>query len=223
MSAATQTSMNFATQMRPVSPVGELLLARISGAGGATRAEIANDLGMFVTHKLSPAEWRRLADTQIGQLIAAGFATEQRTRLRLTAEGTAAAARYLGSSNERSWTEIRDLDLVGKGLGLAPSPRLKMGLRPEGLRALILQSVYNLPIKKNPPVAKLRAQLALVALERAFGNSMKPGVGKGAAFTSKVWTHACRAALPSTARFRNGSKIDCRARRRSGWRCADRS
>jgi hypothetical protein len=45
--------------------------------------------------------------------------------------------------------------------------------------------VYKLPSKKNPSLSKLRAQLALVALERAFGNSLKTGFSKGAAFNSK--------------------------------------
>ncbi len=189
-SMVTQSSMSFTTTVRAISPLGELLLARVACDGGATRSEIASDLAGFVTHKLSPAEWRRTAEMQIGQLIAAGLATESRNRLKPADSGAAAAASYFGikPGDARPWTEIRDLDLIGKSLGIEtgnPS-RLKMALRPDGLRALILQSVYNLPAKKNPSVAKLRAQLALVALERAFGNSMKAGFGKGTAFTSKA-------------------------------------
>jgi hypothetical protein len=190
MNAVTQISMNFATAERALSPLGALLLVRVACDGGATRSEIATDLAVFLTHKLSPAEWRRTAETQIGLLIASGLATESRNRLKPSAIGASAAARYLGSKSgdSRDWAEVRDLDLIGRGLGITPGnpARLKMALRPDGLRALILQTVYGLPVKRNPSVSKLRAQLALVALDRAFGNTVKAGFGKGAAFTSKA-------------------------------------
>ena len=172
MIAATQSSKTVTAPRLAITPLGELLLARISCDGGATRSEIANELAGFLTHKLSPGEWRRTAETQIGQLIANGLATETRNRLKATDAGCAAAASYLGtkSGERRTWTEIRDLDLIGKGLGLAANnpSRLKMALRPEGLRALILQSVYQLPVKKNPSVSKLRAQLAVVAGQEGY-------------------------------------------------------
>jgi len=172
------------------TPLGALLLARIMCEGGVTRSEIGNDLAGFVGHKLSPGEWRQMAETHIGLLIAAGFASETRNRLRVTESGRAIAAAFTGYSSTAApeWTVIRDLHLVAKGLGLENDSlsRIKVALRPEGLRALILQSVFKLPSKKNPSLSKLRAQLALVALERAFGNTLKGGFGKGAAFTAKA-------------------------------------
>ena len=80
------------------------------------------------------------------------------------------------------------LALVAKALGLGreQASRKKSLARPEGLRTAILQTTYGLKGKKNIPDAKLRAQLALVALERAFGNKIKAGFAKGAGLPSKA-------------------------------------
>ncbi|MEQ1578323.1 MAG: hypothetical protein ABL894_11785 [Hyphomicrobium sp.] len=173
-----------------LAPLGDLLLARIACDGGATRSEIATDLSTYLTHKLSPGEWRRTAESQIAMAIAAGLATETRNRLRLTSAGRQKAANFTGLSAAAApeWAAMRDIHLIAKGLGIEreSASRLKMAVRPEGLRALIVQTAYKLPTKKNPSLAKLRAQLARVALERAFGNSIKTGFGNGAAFTSKA-------------------------------------
>lgn len=172
-----------------VEPLGELVLARIVADGGATRTETVSDLAPLVAHKLSPAEWRRAAEAQMGQLVAGGLVIESRGRLRAAPSGVAAAERFLSAkvAGATEWTVIRDLRLIAKGLGVEgeSASRLKMLARPEGLRALIVQKAYKLPVKKNPSAAKLRAQLALVALERAFGNKIKTGFGKGSAFTAK--------------------------------------
>lgn len=172
------------------APMGEALLCRIAVDGGATRSEIVADLSQLFAHKLSPAEWRRIADQETGRLVEGGLATEIRSRLKATEEGAAAAARFLGqkSAGTLAWPQVRDGALIAKALGIEgeSASRLKMLARPEGLRALILQTAFKLPAKKNPSPAKLRAQLALVALERAFGNKIKTGLGKGSAFTAKA-------------------------------------
>ena len=172
------------------APLSTLLLARIACDGGATRSDIANDLAGFLGHKLSPGEWRQTADTHIALLISSGMTTENRNRLRPTETGRKCAAAFTGLPVplEPEWAALRDIQLVAKGLGIETESqsRLKMALRPEGLRTLILQTAYKLPSKKNPSISKLRAQLALVALERAFGNTLKTGFSSGAAFTSKA-------------------------------------
>ncbi len=172
------------------SATGHLILVRLAAAGGATRAEVAADLAPFFTHKLSPADWRRLAEKETGQLIAAGLATEVKTRLAPTDAGALAAARYLGqkSYEAKPWAELRDVSLVAKGLGLEKEPpvRLKPLSRVEGLRTIIVQKAFGLSVKKNVPPTKLRAQLAVVALERAFGNRIKAGFGKGSALSAKA-------------------------------------
>lgn len=172
------------------SATGQLILVRLAAAGGATRAEVATDLAPLFTHKLSPADWRRLAEKEIGQLIAGGLAAETKSRLAPTDSGALAAARYLGqkSYEPRPWPELRDIALVAKGLGLEKeaAARLKPLARIEGLRTIIVQKAFGLSVKKNAPPTKLRAQLAVVALERAFGNRIKAGFGKGSALSASA-------------------------------------
>ncbi|WP_295555718.1 hypothetical protein [uncultured Hyphomicrobium sp.] len=172
------------------SATGHLILVRVAAAGGATRAEVATDLAPLFTHKLSPADWRRLAEKEIGLLIAGGLAVETKSRLAPTDTGASATARYLGlkSWEPRPWPELRDVALIAKGLGLEKetAARLKPLARVEGLRTLIVQKAFGLSVKKNAPPTKLRAQLAVVALERAFGNRIKAGFGKGSALSAKA-------------------------------------
>jgi hypothetical protein len=172
------------------SAVGHLLLVRLAAERGATRTEAANDLAPLFAHKLAPADWRRLAEREIGLLIAAGLAAETKSRLSLTDAGSATVARYLGqkSYEPKAWPELRDTALVAKGLGLEKetAARLKPMARVEGLRTVIVQKAFGLSLKKNPPPTKLRAQLAVVALERAFGNRIKAGFGKGSALSAKA-------------------------------------
>lgn len=172
------------------SATGHLILVRAAADGGATRAEVAADLAPLFTHKLSPADWRRLAEREIGQLVATGLLTEERRRLRATEDGERAAAHYLGQKalGAKPWAELRDIALVAKGLGLEKETqaRLKPLARVEGLRTLIVQKAFGLSVKKNAPPTKLRAQLAVVALERAFGNRIKAGIGKGSALSARA-------------------------------------
>ncbi len=172
------------------SATGHLILVRLAAERGATRADVATDLAPLFTHKLAPADWRRLAEREIGQLVATGLAAETKNRLSPTETGASAAARYLGQKTlePKSWAELRDIALVAKGLGLEKetAARLKPLARVEGLRALIVQRAFGLSVKKNAPPTKLRAQLAVVALERAFGNRIKAGFGKGSALSAKA-------------------------------------
>lgn len=170
-------------------PIDELVLSRIACAGGVTRAELVRDLAPLLNSKFSPAEARAAADAACHLLTADGAATELRNRLTATAAGKARAARFMDwSGDDPSWDEVRDVALVAKALGLIGEPlaRKKALARPEGLRTQILQKTYGLKGKKTLPDAKLRAQLALVALERAFGNKIKAGFAKGGGLPSKA-------------------------------------
>jgi hypothetical protein len=173
-----------------VGPVETLLLARIACEGGATRSDLARDSGALLQHKLSPAEVRAAVDSGVAALIQRGFAIENRGRLSATEAGTVAAGSFTetGSLPLADWDQVRDMALVAKALGLGSeqASRKKSLARPEGLRTAILQTTYGLKGKKNIPDAKLRAQLALVALERAFGNKIKAGFAKGAGLPSKA-------------------------------------
>ncbi len=170
--------------------IGTLLLVRLAAAEGATRAEAAADLAPLFAQLLSSPEWRRTAEREIGQLIAAGLAAESRSRLAATEKGAQLAAAYLGhkAATARPWAELRDVLLIAKSLGVnhLGAARLKALARPEELRALIVQRAFGLTQRKNQPPAKMRAQLAVVALERAFGNKIKAGLGKGSALSAKA-------------------------------------
>jgi hypothetical protein len=170
-------------------PIGQLMLSRIAAEGGATRTELQRDLAPFFSHKLAPADWRRLAETQAGVLIAGGLARETRSRMSASDEGLAEAERFLGLSvGARPWAELRDLWLVAKVLGISdePAAKLKALLGQDSLRGLIVQKSFGLPLKKNQPVAKIRAQLAIIALERAFGNKIKAGFSQRDALPGKA-------------------------------------
>lgn len=190
MSAVDSGAVLSRPSAKDVSDVAVLILARTSVEGGATRAEAAADLAPLFTHKLSPKDWARTAEREIGQLIAAGLVTETKSRLTLTIRGEAVAARFLGQKafEARPWAELRDITFIAKGLGIERegAPRLKTLLRIEGLRALVVQKAFGLPGKKNQPATKLRAQLAVIALERAFGNRIKAGFGKGSALSASA-------------------------------------
>ncbi|MDX2306872.1 MAG: hypothetical protein NW216_01400 [Hyphomicrobium sp.] len=174
----------------PAHPVTDLVLARICCEGGATRAEIVRDVGALCAHRLSPGEWRALADAACAWLVATGLATEQRSRLGATEVGAAEAARQLrlDGKSALSWLEVRDVVLVARALGAEGESlgRLRALADPDALRTHILQRAFGLKGKRNVPAAKLRAQLAIVALERAFGNKIKAGIGKGERLPSKA-------------------------------------
>lgn len=173
-----------------VGPIESLLLARIACEGGATRSELGRDAGVLLQHRLSPAEIRTAVDAGAAALVRSGHATEQRSRLTATERGRAAANNFCQTelSQSPAWAELRDTVLVAKALGLGGEPisRKKNLARPEGLRTAIVQTAYGLKGRKNIPDAKLRAQLALVALERAFGNRIKAGFTKGSGLPSKA-------------------------------------
>ena len=167
-----------------------LVLTRIACANGATRAQVVRDFSQFLSHKLSPAEWRRLALQDIDELLSAGLVSAVRGRLMANEQGNAVVDAFLrrkGASGG-TWPETRDGRLVAKGLGIEPvSPRkLKTLLTPEGLRAFILHKTYGLQLSGGYTPAKLRAQLAVIALERAFGNKIKTGLGAGSGFSAKA-------------------------------------
>jgi hypothetical protein len=170
--------------------VDDLILARVACSGGATRAQIVRDLGPLVTPKQSSAQWRETVDAALARLDAGGKVRDGRGRLRLAEPGEAAVARYFGEkdSHARTWTDQRDIWLVAKGLGVdASKPALRSALsRPDGLSALVVQQAFGLAVRQALSPSKLRAALALVALERAFGDNVKDGLGKGSALSAKA-------------------------------------
>lgn len=174
----------------PAAAIDSLVLARIACTGATTRAQVVRDLAPIATGQLSSAQWRTAADTALARLIMVGQVRDTRSRLRLTEEGDAAVTAYFRAKEtaQRSWPEQRDVWLVAKAMGVdANKPALRSALsRPDGLSALYLQHAFGLSVRQALSPVKLRAALALVALERAFGDNVKEGLGKGAALSAKA-------------------------------------
>ncbi|MEI9900775.1 MAG: hypothetical protein WDN31_12365 [Hyphomicrobium sp.] len=190
MSALTRPAKMAPAANAALGPLDELVLSRIAATGGASRAQVVRDLTPLVTPKLSAAEWRTAADTTLARLMVGGLIADARTRLRLSDRGAALLARFFGEKepSPRPWSEQRDVWLVAKALGVdAGKPALRSALtRPDGLSALFLQHAFGLAVRQALSPSKLRAALALVALERAFGDNVKDGLGKGSALSAKA-------------------------------------
>ena len=172
------------------APLDDLLLSRISCAGGATRPQLVRDLGPLFSNTHSPAEWRHAVDAAVARLAQADMVRDNRGRLRASEEGAAAVARYLGEkeAHARSWNDQREIWLIAKALGLdgTKSEARKALTRPEGLSALIVQQSFGLAMRAALSPSKLRAALALLALERAFGDNVKSGLQKGSALSANA-------------------------------------
>lgn len=179
------------TTPAPHAALQDLVLVRLAAQGGATRAETIRDLSFFVQHRLSPGEWRQTAEAALGALVARGLADEKRGRFTATERGHARADDHLVLRKSVSlgpWPEVRDTQLIARALGLEgeSTPKLKALGTPEGLRALVVQQAFGLPRRLKTTPARLRGELALVALERAFGNKIKSGLGAGTGLSAKA-------------------------------------
>jgi hypothetical protein len=169
----------------------QLILARIAGGDGlTTRSALAQDLAAILPHRLAPPAWRALLDRELERLLSEGAAQDGDGRLQVTAAGAEAARRFLGARGAlpRAWSELRDHRLVAKALGLErPSGKdLRALARPDGLSAGIVQAAYKLKIKGLATPSRLRAALAAVALERAFGNQLGATLSGKSALPAKA-------------------------------------
>lgn len=186
-----------AHQQTAIAPLGRswrlLVAARAAVDGGATRAELSKDLGLLSSHRLSPAELRTVLDREVAALETAGLAVESRSRITLTPAGLAAVQQAFGSKiagkgGKTTWPEIRDIRLVALALGTETeaAARQKLLARPDGLRAVILQQSFGLSVRSRSSTARLRSALAVVALQRAFGNSIKGAMDAGEGLSAKA-------------------------------------
>ena len=190
MSAMSRSATALPLSGASLSATDDLVLARIACAGGATRAQVVRDLTTIMTPRMSAAQWRIGADTTLTRLMVAGVVRDSRSKLRLSEIGETMVAEYFGEkhAHTRTWSDQRDIWLVAKGLGVDPSkPALRSALsRLDGLSALLVQQAFGLSVRQALSPSKLRAALAPVALERAFGDNVKEGLGKGAALSAKA-------------------------------------
>ena len=174
---------------QPALQLAHVLLVRIA-AGGGRESQIAKDLHALAPLQPSGEAW----NAQISRLIAALFAAAQVERagdqLAATKAGQAAAAAFLGCRKplDQGWPVVRDGLLVARALGLAgaPAARLKALAKVDGLSAQIVESHWKLKLKGRPSASRIRSSLALVALERAFGNQIKSELGAKSALSAKA-------------------------------------
>ena len=107
--AVSQTAIG-AFEAAPAHVISELALARIGAEGGATRADIPKSVAPLVSHRLSPSELRRAAETGLELLEAGQLVHEKRGRYSLSAAGEAYLAQMLGQPKlPKAWPEIRDV------------------------------------------------------------------------------------------------------------------
>jgi hypothetical protein len=159
-----------------------LALARIACEGGVTRAELSRELSPLLANQKAGIE------QAVAALKASASISEARGRLKITAKGAAALGAELGAEAlPADWPAMRDERLVAKALGIerATPQRLKALNRPDQLRAEVLARAFGLKLK-GASAARLRTQLAVVALERAFGNTIKGGLGSGRGLSPKA-------------------------------------
>ena len=179
-----------ATSPQPAA-LRDLVLVRLPAQGGAAPPEAPPDPGPLVAHPLPPGEWRQAAELALAALVADGLASEKRGRYEATEAGSATAARYLllrATQRIGAWPDVRDTLLIARALGLdgETAPKLKALSTPEGLRALIVQKAFGMPRRLKTSPARLRTELAVIALERAFGNKLKSGLGANGGFSPKA-------------------------------------
>ena len=187
MTAATGQAETPATARGRLS-VADLVLLRVA-AGGASRADLQRDLAHLVAPEIPGTKFRQAAESAIADHVAKGHITETRSRLtpRPAAIASATARVAPAPCDFADWPSVITA-LILRALSLAaPPPGLGKALqRPEGLAALVLQEHFALGMRKILSPATLRAELAVIALERAFGNRIKTGFGKGQGLPGKA-------------------------------------
>lgn len=162
-----------------------IVLARIACEEGASRPELARELAAYV----SGVAGRVAIDTELAQLVRAGYAIETRARFTASAAGLACLLGELSLKVlPKTWAELRDIRLVARALGMdgQGAARIKVLADADLLRVEILAQLHGLKLRGPVSAAKVRAGLALVALERAFGNKIKSELASSADFNAKT-------------------------------------
>lgn len=174
--------------------VGALVLVRLSiGEAGASEAELTRDLQPLVASVVEAAEWRLLVIRLVATHARDQLVERRGVRLYATANGRRQAERFIGASLDDEsgagdWPTVRDGLLVAKALGTPglPPRRLKAIGKAEGLGCAIVASAHGLKLRSTPSAAKLRNALALLALDRAFGNRLQRDLGSKSGLSAKA-------------------------------------
>lgn len=166
-----------------------VVLLRISTEPAPEQA-VGRDILPLLGPKTAPEIWRIELGRLVAAMIAGGLVERHGDNLRSTPLGNLAAAEFLGARKglPPNWVAARDVALPAKALGLeaGPQSRLKLLAKSDGLKALIVIHHWNLKIKGSPTPSRLRSALAVKALERAFGNQIRSGLGDKSALPAKA-------------------------------------
>lgn len=155
------------------------------------------DIGVLKADGLVAEKSGRLRATDGGLAVVLEFlGVKKMTAAKSRARKSAGASRLAGAKTAKrgqstglpEWTVVRDKYLMALPLGLkgAPQKQLDALSKPDGLRAVALVKAYGLKLKGVPTPAKLRVALAMVALERAFGNQVAGGLASGGGLSAKA-------------------------------------
>ncbi len=160
-----------------------LVLLRFAAAA-ADAGTVARDTWRLASATTSADHWALATDAIIERLVAAALIEPHLDRsYHATAAGHAQARKFLAAKSETAlaggWTGVRDGALLLRALGLeaAPAKRRQAVAKIDGLRLALVVNTWALQLKGTPTPTRVRAALALVALERAFGNSVKGALG----------------------------------------------
>ncbi len=182
MPAAQGKLQRAASIERPPLTIADLVLVRVA-MGGATRADLQRDLAAFFAPQVPGTAFRRGAELAIGNYTDQGLISDLKGKLTVTPGGLRSAEGLIAPIPvaKTTWETLRNHALLMRALGLAHSsaPLAKAIDRPDGLAALVLQQHFGLALMRAMSHNDLRAELAVIALERAFGNKIKTGLGKG--------------------------------------------
>lgn len=170
--------------------VGALVLVRASiGDAGVGEPELVRDLQPLVSSAVEPNEWRLLVGRLLAAHIKDELITRRGSRLVATEAGRRQATRYLGMSPAGAeWSAVRDQLIVAVALGMPglPARRLKALSKIDGLRCAIVTVAHGLKLKTPASPSKLRNSLALLALDRAFGNRLQRELGSKSGLSAKA-------------------------------------
>jgi hypothetical protein len=182
MAAVQSKIQRSAAPERPALTIADMVLVRIA-AGAATRADLQRDLAAFFAPRVSGTAFRQGAELAIGNFSAQGLISDVKGKLTVTSGGLRSAEGLIAPIQvaKTTWETLRNHALLMRALGLAHSNAAlaKAIERTDGLAALVLQQHYGIPLSRAMSHNDLRAELAVIALERAFGNKIKTGLGKG--------------------------------------------
>lgn len=171
--------------------LGDVALARVaSGAGHASKSEVARDLGPLAAHGKAAADWKAVFERVLADLVADGCIEIAGLRITATRKGQTRATAFLAVAGWPlpEWSALRAGALIAKALGIerASLTQLKALLKGDGLAAAIVVRAFKLKIKGTASASRLRAALSVIALERAFGNQIKAGFGGKSGMSPKA-------------------------------------